>query len=74
MPIKFEKQRDTVYPAYLATSDNGEEVWVEQPSGRRDGWCVYLAEFDVGTPEAKAMWLGRFDEAKRYATELLQKE
>ena len=69
--IKFGRQRDVVYPAYLATSGTGEKAWIEQPSGCRQGWCVSLAGFDAGAPEARTMWFGRFKEAKQYAVELL---
>lgn len=69
--VTVEKQRDVVYPCYLI-SKGGDSVWVEQPSGRVNGWCVYLAGQDVGDHEAaKTLWLGSFAEAKHYAVELL---
>lgn len=69
--MKLTRQKDVCYPCYIATGKSGDTAWVEQPKGRRWGWCVYtINKHGDDTDKQHLLWLGSFREAKEYANEL----
>jgi hypothetical protein len=61
--ITIERQRDTCYPCYIVRGPSGS-VWLEQPSGRKNGWCV--------SHDDLVYWCGDFAGAKQHALEVVK--
>lgn len=69
--ITIERQKDTCYPCYLVKGPSGS-AWIEQPSGRRNGWCVSYDRPWRGVQELQVDWCGDFAAAKQYALEVVK--
>jgi hypothetical protein len=71
MTIRFIREKMTRFPIWTGWVGDMPRVTIDQPSGVKNGWCVYRFGSDVGDHDASgAQWFGRFEQAKRYAYEL----